>query len=96
MFNKLATFTSGIFAAVKQIGIQIVAIPSSFVQHVSAIFHDALVGTMNHLIAVVKAVHTFVASVTNHLTLLFTPAPKPIVVPPPAQPAEVTKQTKSA
>ncbi len=81
MFNKIATFANGVFAAIKAFGIQLIAIPSSFVQHISAVIHDTIVGVSNHVIAVVKAIHAFVASVTNHLTLLVMPAPKPMVAP---------------
>jgi hypothetical protein len=82
MFNKLATFASGIVNAIKAFAIQCVAVPAGFVQHVSAVVHDAVLGTMNHIAAAVKAIHGFVATVTNHLTLLVTPAPKPIAMPP--------------
>lgn len=92
MFNKIATFANGVFAAIKAFGIQLIAIPSSFVQHISAMIHDTIVGVSNHVIAVVRAVHSFVASVTNHLTLLVTPAPKAVVAPV-QTPAAVTKQS---
>jgi len=95
MFNKLATFFQGVTTAVKTVLVQCVALPVSFVAHVSAVIHDFVMGVANHAVAIVKTVHGFVTSITSHLTLLVTPTPKPAPTPPLADVQGQAKQAKA-
>ena len=79
MFAKLETFVKGIFNAVKNLVTNTVGVGASFVQHVSTVTYNAILGTLNHVVAVFQHFHGFVMSVMSHISLLISPTPKPTV-----------------